>query len=108
MRPQHIYNFHIQLTTNPDEYGYFCDPDPEQNIGEYKKRYSRNYTYNNPNNTIYESKEYIDNDNKNKDSIENLKKYINNRIDYPNTIIYSCIIIGSMLVTSYLVHKEIL
>ena len=49
----HIYHTNSGLTTNPNEYGYFCDPGIDINTNhKYQKHPSQYYSYYNYNNTI--------------------------------------------------------
>jgi hypothetical protein len=110
----------IELTTNPNEYGYFCDPglDIEKGINSnsnYSSKYNSNirsgYSYNNPDNTIHENEtECLDNeygDTKytkyTKYNKENASKVI-----CVDNMIYGVIIMGTVTITTYLVNNGII
>lgn len=101
----------IELTTNPNEYGYFCDPglDIENGINNYKSKHNSNirsgYSYNNPDNTIHENEtECLDNEyGDTKYTKENANKVI--CID---NVIYGVIIVGTVTITTYLVNNGII
>ena len=103
-----VREFNIELTTNPNEYGYFCDPelDTENFNKNTNKNRSPNYSFNNPKYTIYENEnENIDID----DSIYNkYNKNKKNKFTYINHMIYGIVIIGSITITTYLVNKNII
>lgn len=119
MQPFHISyrfrEFNIELTTNPNDYGYFCDPgvDIENGINNYAPNYISKYksniksvySYNNPDNTIHENETYhFDDDTKyTKYNKENVHKEI-----YQDTMIYCVIIVGTVTITTYLVNNGII
>lgn len=100
----------IELTTNPHEYGYFCDPGLDniengnfKNFKNYKnKNRNRNYSFNNPKYTIHENEtDYTDyTDNKN-----NKKKHTE---PFSETMIYCVIIVGTVTITTFLVNSGII
>ena len=107
--------FNIELTTNPNDYGYFCDPglDIEKGINNYNptrvSKYKCNvkpdYSYNNPDNTIHE----IEND-----QLDNNMKYAKYNKENTHTVknidnmIYFFIIVGTVTITTYLVNNGII
>ena len=100
----------IELTTNPNEYGYFCDPglDIENGINNYKSKHNSNirsgYSFNNPNYTIHENETtHPDNEYNTKYNKESVHKDT-----YPDTMIYCVIIIGTVTITTYLVNNGII
>jgi hypothetical protein len=104
-----VREFNIELTTNPNEYGYFCDPGLDivenGNLNKYiNKNRIRNYSFNNPNYTIHENETPHSGD-------ENDTKYNKDNAHkdtYMDTIIYSIIIIGTVTITTYLVNNGII
>ena len=96
-----VREFKIELTTNPYEYGYFCDPglDNVEN-GNYKnKNRNRNYSFNNPNYTIHE------NETTHPDNEDNTKY---NKDTYTDTMIYCVIIVGTVTITTYLINTGLI
>ena len=104
-----VREYNIELTTNPHEYGYFCDPGLDivenGNLNKYiNKNRIRNYSFNNPNYTIHENETPHSGD-------ENDTKYNKDNAHkdtYMDTIIYSIIIIGTVTITTYLVNNGII
>ena len=96
----------IEFTTNPYEYGYFCDPELDIEIVNKNTNKNPKYSFNNPKYTIYENEnENIDID----DSIYNkYNKNKKNDFTYINHMIYGIVIIGSITITTYLVNKNII
>ncbi len=108
----HIYHTNSSLTTNPNEYGYFCDPGIDINTNQkYQKQPSQYYSYYNYNNTISEND--IENNSNNyaedTDNIHNKYNKTNkNTIRYWDSTIYACIIIGSIFITTTMVNYNII
>lgn len=104
-----VKEFNIELTTNPYEYGYFCDPGLDivenGNFKNYKnKNRNRNYSFNNPNYTIHENETtYTNNEDNTKYNKETAHKDT-----YTATMIYCVIIIGSVTITTYLVNTGLI
>ena len=101
-----IKEFNLELTTNPHEYGYFCDPglDIIENGNHKIKNKNRNYSFYNPNYTIHENETtHIDNENNTK-----YHKDTAHKETYPDTMIYCVIIIGTIIITTYLVNSGII
>jgi hypothetical protein len=109
-----VRELNIELTTNPNEYGYFCDPglDIEKGINNYISKYKCNiksgYSYNNPDNTIHENEtECLDNEY----GDTKYTKYNKDNTDilhYTDNIIYGVIIVGTVTITTYLVNTGII
>ena len=110
----HIHHTQSGLTTNPNEYGYFCDPELDINTNpKYKKHPTQYYSYNNNINTIYEND--IENDIESTKYIEDTNnifnrynKYNKHNIYCMNSVIYGFIIIGSMTITTLLVKHNLI
>ena len=105
----HIHELNIELTTNPHEYGYFCDPGLDNiengNLKKYNnKNRNRNYSFNNPKYTIYENETtHSDNEDNTKYNKENAHKDT-----YTDTMIYCVIIVGTVTITTYLVNTGLI
>jgi len=104
-----VREFNIELTTNPYEYGYFCDPELDivenGNFKNYKnKNRNRNYSFNNPNYTIHENETtHSDNEDNTKYNKENAHKDT-----YTDIMIYCVIIVGTVTITTYLVNTGLI
>jgi len=116
-----IYHTNSSLTTNPNEYGYFCDPGLDINTNQkYQKHFSQYYSYYNYNNTIYENDIYENdiyendienNSNKYKKDTDNIHNKYNknkNKIHCLDSAIYGFIVIGSVTITTLLVKYNII
>ena len=104
----HTYHTSSYLTTNPDEYGYFCDPGLDYTNYKYKKHPPQDYSYYNSKNTIYEN-DIENNSKKYENDTDNIqKKYKKNTSHYYNSVIYGCIIIGSVTITTLLVKHNVI
>jgi len=112
-----VRELNIELTTNPTEYGYFCDPglDIEKGINNYipnyKSKYKCNikpgYSYNNPDNTIHEN----ETDNFDNEDDTKYTKYNKNnarKVICVDNMIYGVIIVGTVTITTYLVNNGII
>jgi hypothetical protein len=112
-----VRELNIELTTNPTEYGYFCDPglDIEKGINNYipnyKSKYKCNikpgYSYNNPDNTIHENEtDHLDTE----DDTKYTKYNKNNasKVICVDNMIYGVIIVGTVTITTYLVNNGII
>ena len=104
-----VREYNIELTTNPHEYGYFCDPGLDivenGNFKNYKnKNRNMNYSFNNPNYTIHENETtHSDNEDNTKYNKESAHKDT-----YTDTMIYCVIIIGTVTITTYLVNTGLI
>jgi len=108
----------IELTTNPNEYGYFCDPglDIENGINynynyrsksKYNSIIQTDYSYNNPDNTINENEtDYLDNEDDTK--YTKYTKENANKVICIDNVIYGVIIVGTVTITTYLVNNGII
>ena len=106
----------IELTTNPNEYGYFCDPglDIENGINynyNYRSKYNSiiqtDYSYNNPDNTINENE--TDNfDNEDNTKYTKYNKENASKVICIDNMVYGVIIVGTVTITTYLVNNGII
>jgi hypothetical protein len=108
-----VRELNIELTTNPNEYGYFCDPglDLEKGINNYISKYKCNiksgYSYNNPDNTIHENEtDHLDSEDNTKYTKYNKENA--NKVICIDNMIYGVIIVGTVTITTYLVNNGII